>query len=81
MESPDLKELINYTEINGDNIVDILVSKDDNEINEYLSLWKERISEEMQTRIETGFITPIKCLTWCVRGKGWESLSNKEVPF
>lgn len=73
-----LNELTNITTLNGENIIDILMSDREDD---YVWEWKERISEEIRTRIETGIITPINVLTWCIRGIGWETLQEGELPF
>lgn len=72
-----LKDLTNITTINGDDIKDILMSDREDD---YVWEWRERIKEEIQTRILTGVITPISVLSWCVRGIGWDTLAD-DVPF
>lgn len=69
-------DLANYTTLNGDDIIEILMSYGDDEINDYVWCWKQRISEEIQRRIETGVITPFRDLSWCIRGIGWGYLNN-----
>ena len=68
-----LQELTNITTLNGENIIDILLSERQDD---YVWEWKERISEEIRTRIETGVVTPINVLSWCIRGSGWETLQE-----
>ena len=72
-----LKDLTNITTINGDDIKDILMSDREDD---YVWEWRERIKEEIQTRILTGRVTPISVLSWCIRGVGWETLQDN-VPF
>lgn len=67
----DLQELANITTLNSEDIMEVLMSEREDD---YIQLWRERISEEIRTRIETGVITPISTLTWCVRGIGWDTL-------
>lgn len=67
----DLQELANITTLNSEDIISVLMSEREDD---YIQLWRERISEEIRTRIETGVITPIRILTWCVRGIGWDTL-------
>ena len=75
----ELKDLTLLTTLNGENIIYILASYN-GDYNDYIWCWKQRISEEIRTRIATGIVTPVRVLTWCVRGIGWETL-NKEVPL
>lgn len=70
----DLRDLTMITTINGENIIDILSTMGDSEMADYIWCWKQRIREEIQTRIETGVVTPLNVLTWCIRGIGWETL-------
>ena len=72
----DLRDLTMLTTINGENIIDILTTMGDSEMNDYIWCWKQRIREEIQTRIETGMVTPVKVLPWCIRGIGWETLQE-----
>ena len=71
------KDLVSITTLNGENIIDILMSEREDD---YVCEWKERISEEIRTRIETGVIVPIRVLPWYIRGIGWEALQDN-VPF
>lgn len=71
----DLRDLAMITTLNGEDIMDVL-SLDDDQMNDYIWCWKQRIREEIRTRIETGVITPINVLTWCIRGTGWETLQE-----
>lgn len=80
-ENDIMKDLVNITTLNGENIIDILTSESPNVIDEYVWSWKERIKEEHERRIKTGIVTPIKVLPWCIRGIGWETLFMGEVPF
>lgn len=80
IKDDSINDLVNLTTLNGENIMDILATMGESEMNDYIWCWKERIREEIQTRMTTGIITPVKALTWCVRGIGWESVVN-EVPF
>jgi len=73
-----MRELSLITTINGENIIDIIMSDREDD---YVLEWRDRISEEIQTRIETGIITPINVLPWCVRGIGWKGFIKEEVPF
>lgn len=75
--SDALNDLAMVTTLNGENIMEIVMSDREDD---YVWEWRERISEEIRTRIETGVVTPIKALPWCIRGIGWETLS-KEVTF
>ena len=77
----DLRDLTMITTLNGENIIDILTSMGDEEMADYIWCWKQRFSEEIQTRMATGVSIPMKALTWCIRGVGWETLSQSEVPF
>lgn len=74
----NLQELTAITTLNGENIMDVLIS---DRTDDYVELWKARISEEIRTRIETGVITPVNVLTWCIRGIGWETLNNEASLF
>ena len=67
----NLQELANITTLNSEDVMEVLMSEREDD---YIQLWRERISEEIRTRIETGVITPIRILTWCVRGIGWDTL-------
>ena len=67
------------TTLNGENIINILLKPDEYAV-EYIKCWKERINEEINTRISTGVVTPISVLPWCIRGMGWETLDT-EVMF
>ena len=80
IKDDNINDLVNLTTLNGENIMDILTTMGESEVNDYIWCWKERIREEIQTRMATGIITPVKVLTWCVRGIGWESVVN-EVPW
>ena len=73
----NLNDLIRITEINGDNIVKILSEMDDDQLNDYLWCWRQRISEEIERRITTGRVIPFTALSWCIRGVGWE----EEIPW
>lgn len=75
----EISDLVNITTLNGDNIITILMNEDEYS-KDYVECWKERIKEEIRTRIETGVITPIRYLKWYVRGVGWESL-DPDVEF
>ena len=74
------KDLVNCTTVNGDDILKILFSYDDEHINDYVYCWRQRISEEIRSRIATGVITPIRYLDWYPRCDGWNKLDD-EVPF
>ena len=74
----NLQELTAITTLNGENIMDVLIS---DRTDDYVELWKARISEEIRTRIETGVITPVNVLTWCIRGIGWETLNDEASLF
>ena len=76
----DLRDLAMLTTLNGENIIDILSTMGDDEMSDYIWCWKQRIREEIRTRIDTGVATPFRVLTWCVRGIGWETL-QKEHEF
>ena len=69
-------DLANCTTLNGEDIINILMNYSDEEINDYVWCWKQRISEEIRNRIDTGVVTPIRSLTWTIRGIGWGYLSN-----
>lgn len=73
-------DLIRYSEMFGDDMMTLLML-DDNRLNDYMSCCRRRISEEIQTRIETGVSRPLESLKWYTFGKGWETLKDKEVPF
>ena len=72
-----LKDLTSITTLNGEDILEIVMS---DRTDDYVEMWRARISEEIQTRISTGVITPISTLTWCIRGIGWETLQDP-YPF
>lgn len=67
----NLQELASITTLNSEDIMEVLISEREDD---YIQLWRERISEEIRTRIETGVVTPIRILTWCIRGIGWDTL-------
>ena len=73
-----LQDLANITSLNGEDIMDIILSGREDD---YVWEWKERISEEIRTRISTGVFTPIRVLPWCIRGIGWKTLLEEEPPF
>ena len=73
-----MKELSLITTINGENIIEVMMSDREDD---YVLEWRERISEEIQTRMETGVITPISVLPWCIRGIGWKGFVREEGPF
>ena len=73
MKNDILQDLTNITTLNKENIIDIITSGKEND---YVQSWRARISEEINTRIETGVVTPIGCLSWCIRGIGWETLQS-----
>lgn len=77
----DLRDLTIITTVNGENIIDILTNMDDEAMADYIWCWKERLREEIQTRIATGITTPFRTLTWCIRGVGWETLNDAGVEF
>jgi len=76
MTDVDLKDLASITTLNGEDIMEIIMSEREDD---YVWEWRERISEEIRTRIETGVITPIRTLPWCVRGIGWETLQEVKI--
>ena len=81
MQSSELiKKIISIAEVTEDNDIRIITEKNNSQMHDYVWCWEQRISEEIQRRIDTGVIIPIKLLDWCVRGIGWESL-DEEVPW
>ena len=77
----EFNELIHCTEVNGDNLIEVLARYDDDELRDYVWCWKERIKEEFERRIDTGQITPLRVLSWCIRGIGWkEEVAWEELP-
>ena len=73
-----LQDLATITTLNGEDIMDIILSDREDD---YVWEWRERISEEIRTRIATGIYTPIRALPWCVRGVGWFAISQEETPL
>lgn len=71
----DVKDLIAVSEIDRSNLIDILTWPDE-KIDDYVQDMRDRISEELRTRIETGMSIPVRDLTWCFRGVGWEILDD-----
>lgn len=76
----DVYDLISCSELTGESMFDILYNSKDGHLWDFVVYWRDRMSEEIRRRVNTGIVVPIKLLKWHLRGDGWESL-DEEVPW
>lgn len=72
---------LRYSEILGENLFEIL-QLEGKDFDDFVFCCGQRIDEEIRRRMETGIITPFKCLKWTAVGESEENFwITDEVPF